>query len=224
MDIMAETPVGQIAAEHPLATRVLARHRIDYCCGGGRTLGAACAAKGIAAETVIGEIERELASNTGPTERRWIEATPEELIAHIVAAYHEPLREELPRLEKMARKVAQVHGDRSPDTLPALASTMSALRADLERHMAEEEDVVFPRLVSEGDAETRQRLESLEHDHDEAGAALARIRELTGDFEVPTEACTTWRALWHGLADLERTMHEHVHLENNVLFPRATTR
>lgn len=224
MSISMETPIGRIAADHPLTTRVFARHRLDYCCGGDRPLGSACEAKGVDPELVLREIEREIEhALRDEAPGRWAEASPAEIIAHIVAAYHEPLREELPRLGAMARKVAAVHGERRPDTLPALSATVAALEADLEAHMVEEEEVVFPRILAEQREEAVARFADLEHDHAEAGAALERIRELTGDFRVPAEACATWRALWHGLEDLERTMHEHVHLENNVLFPRVSS-
>lgn len=222
MRLTIDTPVGKIAAEHPRATRAFARHRIDYCCGGGRTLAAACEARGLDANSVLEEVEQEIGSSDGDDLRRWNTASPEAIIAHIVATYHTPLREELPRLEAMARKVAAVHGDRRPETLPLLSATVSALRADLERHMSEEEDVVFPRITGGGEAEdVAPRFADLEHDHEEAAVALEQIRRLADDFEIPGEACATWRALWHGLADLERTMHEHVHLENNILFPRV---
>lgn len=224
MNISTETPIGRIAADHPLATRVFARHRLDYCCGGDRPLAVACEAKGLDPNDVLREVEREIAGARGADAAdaiRWEDASDRQIIDHIVLAYHEPLREELPRLAAMARKVAAVHGQLRPATLPALATTVAALRAELERHMADEEREVFPRILGGANGDTADRLADLEHDHEEAGAALERIRELTGDYEVPAEACGTWRALWHGLEDLERTMHQHVHLENNVLFPRV---
>lgn len=223
MNISTETPIGRIAADHPLTTRVFARHRLDYCCGGDRPLAAACEAKGLDADDVMREVEREIAGARGADVDaiRWEDASDRQIIDHIVAVYHTPLREELPRLAAMARKVAAVHGELRPATLPTLASTVAALRAELERHMADEERDVFPRILGGANGDTADRLADLEHDHEEAGAALERIRKLTGDYEVPAEACGTWRALWHGLEDLERTMHEHVHLENNVLFPRV---
>lgn len=224
MNISTETPIGRIAADHPLTTRVFARHRLDYCCGGDRTLAAVCEAKGLDPNEVLREVERECAGARGADEADamgWEGASDRQIIDHIVAAYHEPLREELPRLTAMARKVAAVHGELRPDSLPILATSVAALQAELERHMAEEERDVFPRILGGANGDTGDRLADLEHDHAEAGEALERIRELTGDYEVPAEACGTWRALWHGLEDLERTMHEHVHLENNVLFPRV---
>lgn len=227
MTIALDTPLGRIAAEHPLATRVFARHRLDFCCGGGRTLREAAGAKGLDAATVLRDVQAEIAraqTSGDPAAANWDTASARDIIDHIVATYHVPLREELPRLTAMARKVAAVHGEIRPDTLPALADVVAGLREELEAHMAEEERVVFPQILgadTAGGTAATDRLAALEHEHAEAGAALGRIRELTGDFEVPGEACATWRALWAGLEELERTMHEHVHLENHVLFPRA---
>lgn len=218
MDISTESRVGDIAAAHPAATRVFARHGIDYCCSGGRTLDESCEEKGIDADAVLAEIRSEGRANDRPN--RWAEASATELVEHIIRAYHDPLREELPRLESMARKVARVHGGKQPGTLDELSRVVTGLRGELERHMAEEERVVFPGIVDHGLGE-ESSLESLEHDHSEAGAVLEEIRRLTGDYRVPEEACATWAGLWLGLEELERTMHEHVHLENNVLFPRV---
>jgi regulator of cell morphogenesis and NO signaling len=206
--------VGEIAAEHPLATRVFARHGIDYCCGGGTSIKQACTRRGLDTEVILSEIEAEVERSpvSGPS---WREATRSDLVAHIVATYHVPLREELPRLDAMARKVSTVHSDRDHDgRLAAIAATFDALRADLEGHMLREEQELFPALV----AQKATGVEPFEHDHEEAGRALATLRRLTDDFEPPAEACTTWRALYAGLEAFESTMHEHVHLENNVLF------
>lgn len=218
MDITPASRVGEIAAHHPLATRVFARHGIDFCCGGGVPLAQACAQRGVAAEQVVAEIGDVLAG-APDTGRRWLEAPLAEIVAHIVDRYHGPLREELPRLEAMARKVAQVHAERDPEErLPRVTATVVALRGELEDHMAREEEVLFPAvLAGHGDLP----FEVFVDEHETAGAQLAQLRELTGDYVPPADACNTWRALWAGLEALETTMHEHVHLENNVLFPRA---
>jgi regulator of cell morphogenesis and NO signaling len=219
MEIQPESRVGEIAAHHPLATRILARHGIDFCCGGGVPLKQACEARGLSADSIVAEMRAELAGAPA-TRDRWLDAPLADLVAHIVETYHRPLREELPRLEAMARKVARVHADRDPEgRLPAVVDTFVGLRSELEEHMAREESALFPALLAAtGDCP----VEPFVDDHTAAGDALARLRELTEGYVAPPDACNTWRALWAGLAALESTMHEHVHLENNVLFPRAT--
>jgi regulator of cell morphogenesis and NO signaling len=220
MNINPDSKVGQIAAEHPLATRVFARHGIDFCCGGGKPLGEVCTQRGLDAATVLAEIEGELATPSA-TEARWDQAPLGDLVEHILAAYHKPLKEELPRLEAMARKVVDVHRDKQPETLPELLSVYLGLKAELEQHMAKEEQILFPMIQSGQGSMATGPISVMEHEHDSAGGALRRLRELASDYEVPAEACNTWRALWHGLAALEESLHQHIHLENNILFPRA---
>ena len=219
--LTSDTTIGKIAADHPLATRVFARHHIDYCCGGGRPLGEICLARGLDPGRVLEEISAEIAPESPPAER-WVDAPLADLIDHLLTAYHQPLQEELPRLETMARKVARVHGDKDPERLRALLSVYLELKTGLEDHMLKEEMILFPMIlrgeVSSADGPVAVML----REHNEAGEALARLRELTDGYTVPDGACNTWRALWHGLEALETTMHEHVHLENNLLFPRAT--
>ena len=215
-----EIPVGQLAAEHPLATRVFARHRIDYCCGGGRPLDEVCRAKGLDPETVLDEIEREIAP-AGFDSARWDQAPLGGLIDQILERYHQPLQEELPRLEAMAEKVVRVHGDKDPERLAALLTVFRGLKTELEDHMIKEEQILFPIIRRGQGGGAGGPVGVMLREHDDAGAALAELRLLTGDYTVPAGACNTWRALWHGLAALEASMHEHIHLENNILFPRA---
>jgi len=220
MIIESDTKVGKLAARHPLATRVFARHGIDFCCGGGRPLGEVCREKGVDTDTVLQEIRKELRT-TDDGEARWDEAPLGELIDHIVVTYHLPLAEELPRLQEMAEKVAQVHGEKDPERLPELLTVFTALKNELEEHMAEEEKVLFPMIRNGAGADATDPVSTLEHEHEAAGEALRRLRSLTDDYETPAGACNTWRALWHGLAALESSLHQHIHLENNILFPRA---
>ncbi|MCP3978529.1 MAG: iron-sulfur cluster repair di-iron protein [bacterium] len=220
MKLQLDSKIGRIATEHPLATRVFSRHGIDFCCGGGKPLGEVCEQRGLDAQAVLAEIEKEVASPTAEV-IRWDEAPLGDLIDHILANYHKPLYEELPRLEEMAQKVARVHGDKRPDALPELASICTGLKAELEQHMAKEEQILFPMIRQGQGAMAGGPISVMEHEHDNAGKALHRLRELTEGYTVPEEACNTWRALWHGLAALEQSLHEHIHLENNILFPRA---
>ncbi len=220
MNVTSTSRVGEIAARHPLATRVFARHNIDFCCGGGVALTDACAKRDLDTAVVLQEIEREIASPGADTASpRWTEAPVEELVAHIVSRYHDSLREELPRLESMARKVFRVHGDKDPERLGALLESFLRLQAEVVAHLRQEEESLFPSLLRTAAGQAAE-LEPFVDDHVRVGQELHRIRELTDGFRVPDGACNTWNALWHGLAALETDLHEHIHLENNVLFPR----
>lgn len=220
MSVTTTHPVGTIAAEHPLATRVFARHGIDFCCGGGRPLEEVCEEKGLEPAAVLEEILKEIAVTSGFAES-WSEAPLDDLMDHILHAYHKPLWEELPRLDQMACKVLEVHHDKNPEGLTELVRVYAALRAELEQHMMKEEQILFPMVRRGQGVMAGGPISVMEYEHEAAGEALRRLRVLTNDYEVPAEACNTWSALWHGLAALERELHEHIHLENNILFPRA---
>jgi len=221
MNLSPQSRVGDIAAHHPLATRVFARHGIDFCCGGGVALADACAKRNVDTTEVLEEIEREITSPAASSVTApWNEAPLAELVAHIVERYHEPLREELPRLESMARKVFRVHGDKDPERLGALLESFLRLKGELDQHLSEEEQSLFPSLLRAASDGTSD-VQAFVDDHTRVGQELHRIRELTDEFRVPAGACNTWNALWHGLAALETDLHEHIHLENNVLFRRA---
>jgi len=219
--ISSEDTVKDIAVAHPLATRVFQRHSINFCCGGGLALRSACEAKGLDPDRIVEEVEEEIA---GPQdhESRWEEEPLDRLIDHILTTYHEPLKEELPRLQRMADKVLAVHGEKMPEVLGELQRVFTGLRVELEGHMAKEEQILFPMIRAGRGTDAGAPIAVMEHEHASAGAALERIRELTDDFQLPEGACTTWTALWAGLAELEKELHQHIHLENHILFPRAS--
>ncbi|MBL4770207.1 MAG: iron-sulfur cluster repair di-iron protein [Planctomycetes bacterium] len=219
MSITQDTPVGTIAAEFPLATRVFARHQIDFCCGGGIPLITACAKKAIDVDKVLAELQAEIAPGAQNEESRWDQSPMPELIDHLLKAYHVPQLEELDRILAMTQKVHDVHGDKDQAMFDELLKTVTAMHTDLVGHFAKEEDEIFPALLSgKTDEET---LAALECDHEEVGEMLRTIRRLTNDFTVPAAACNTWTALWHAFADIEQGLHMHIHLENNVLLPAA---
>ena len=226
MEITAHTLVADIAAHHPRSIEVFERHGIDFCCGGRRPLGEACREHGSFVEAVAAEIAAAVAREL-PEDRVFTDAPLGALLDHIVSRYHAALREDLPRLGRMADKVAEVHGEHHPE-LHELARVYGGLRDELVPHMAAEEERVFPALRqlaesgTEG-AQVQSALHALEEEHDQAGAALARLRSLSHGFAVPDDACATYRALYEGLVRFEGELHEHVHLENNVLFPRVVS-
>ena len=220
LDFNKDTPVGRVATAVPLSTRVFARHGIDFCCGGGVSLETACTTRGLAVDAVLAELHAELreAPTDAPT---WEGAPLPALLDHILQTYHRPLDEELPRIEAMARKVHRVHGDKDPERLGQMLATFLALKADLDQHMQKEEQILFPMIRSGQGAMAAGPIGVMEHEHDDVGNMLRTLRSVTDDYTPPDGACNTWRALWHALADLERSLHEHIHLENNILFPGA---
>jgi regulator of cell morphogenesis and NO signaling len=212
--------VGELATSHPSAMKIFERHGIDFCCGGTKSLSEACAERGLDAQAIIDEIRKQQASAQASTER-WDQKPVPELIDHILSVYHVGLKEDLPRLEAMARKVLEVHGPKDPKMFSDLLATVLALKADLVQHLMKEERILFPMILSGAGAMAAPPIGVMRSEHDTAGAMLRRIRELTHDFVVPAEACATWRGLWQGLEQLEQSLHEHIHLENNILFPRV---
>jgi len=223
MTITDTTTISDIAAALPSSIRVFQRYGVDFCCGGKKPLGIVCRERNLD----FAEIAAAIATSTaGPREERdWSQEPLGTLISHILTTYHEPLREELPRLGTMAAKVAQVHGGKAP-AFERVRVLVAELATDLLAHMQKEEVVLFP-AIDANEASVPPTfpiagpIAAMEHEHDDAGALLAELRALTEDYEPPPWSCATVRALYHGLAELESAMHVHVHLENNVLFPRA---
>lgn len=222
MNITTETTVAEIACELPLATRVFARHKIDFCCGGKRPVAVICGEKGIDVNKLIAEIESELAQ-TDDSPARWSAAPTAELIHHILDTYHVPLKEELPRLEFMARKVHRVHGAKNPPMFDAMLALFMEIKQEIDAHLIEEEEVLFPQMLAGKPDSTSSSMAKVEADHEALGDKLKALRSATGDFALPADACNTYRGLWAGLEELERSLHEHIHLENNILHPRFSS-
>ena len=225
------TPVGQVVAQNPGHAVVFERHGIDYCCGGGQALGDACAARGIASEAVLEELAAQDAQPAADA-TDWTRAPLGELADHIVATHHAYLNRVLPRLVDLAAKTARAHGERHPEMVE-VQQQVEGLQAELEAHAAKEEMILFPlckRLDETGAlpqfhcGSVANPIRVMEMEHDSAGSALARIRVLTNNLTAPEDACNTYRALLHGLAELELDLHAHIHKENNILFPRAIER
>jgi regulator of cell morphogenesis and NO signaling len=231
MQIQSQT-VGEVAAGSTAAVRILEQYGIDYCCAGKRSFEDVCREKGLSAASVAGEIAAAIAS---PVQSKdWSTARLGELIRHIVSTHHEYLKLEMPRIGQRLRKVVQVHGASDPATLPQLESVYEGLWQELDMHMHKEEMMLFP-AIERYEAATRNGLplppspfgsianpiSVMEAEHDSAGIALRRIRELTADFQAPSYACATYHAMLDGLRELEADLHAHIHLENNILFPRV---
>ena len=227
--INSKQTIGQMVAERPSRSRVFERRGLDYCCGGKKDLETACREKALDPADVLQELYESDTHRTDTRAADWTTAPLHDLIDHIVRAHHGYLRDALPRLTHLITKVNAAHGDRHAE-LEDLAATFAALRHDLEEHTRQEETVLFP-LIERIEAASppdsiepeaiHSMIRSLEKEHDQAGAELAKIRALTNDYTPPSSACNTYRAMLDGLAELEADMHRHVHKENSILFPRA---
>jgi regulator of cell morphogenesis and NO signaling len=213
--ISPELSLADLVVEEPSRSRVFEQFGLDYCCGGGHTLEEACRKRGVPIASVLAALEP-LPSTTRVD---WASAPISDLIAHIVDTHHAYLRQELPRLSRLFAEVARAHGGQRPE-LMEVSATFETLRAELEGHLDQEEERAFP--VFEGAvAGSLGLLELLEHDHADTGRLLERLSELTGGFDQAAAFCGTHRAALDGLRELARDTHEHVHEENNILFPRV---
>ncbi len=220
--------IGEIARENPSSVRVFEKHGIDFCCGGKIPLAEACQLRGIAPEDLQAELDR-AASGRPDSGRDWSEAPLALLIDHIVGTHHVYLKSELPRIQTWLDKVRKAHGAAHGEMLNPLSLIFADLRAELESHLAKEEMILFPLIkrMETGDrspahcGSVNNPIRVMEHEHDNAGRALEAMREITRNYAVPPDACNTFRALFHGLAEIEADLHQHIHLENNILFPRA---
>lgn len=210
--------LAQLAMTRAGASRVFHRHNLDFCCHGDISLADACQKKGIDAGALIREMEAE--ERTADPVEPWHTRALPELVEHVLSQFHEPHRQELPRLQEMAERVEKVHADKS--SCPrGLAALVAGLAADLEQHMQKEEQILFPMIVSGEGKGAAAPTQVMEQEHVDAGAGLAAIRAKTTDYQPPADACGTWQALYLGLEEFERDLMQHVHLENYVLFPRA---
>lgn len=219
--------VGELVVSRPSLSRVFEKSGIDYCCGGKKTLEQVCQEKNLDMQFLLNELET---SETPASDFVDAAAMPlTDLADHIEQTHHAFLRINLPRLDAMTRKVAAVHGDSEP-RLHGVRETFAFMAEELVMHMRKEEEILFPMIRQLEASETAPAfhcgslgnpINQMELEHDQAGSGLAKLSELTDAYQPPNWACNTYRAMLDGLAELERNMHQHVHKENNVLFPRA---
>ncbi|CAN5856963.1 iron-sulfur cluster repair di-iron protein [soil metagenome] len=223
-----EVTVGQLTIEHPGAVAIFERYGIRYCCRGHETLGEACAGAGLNPLTVLRDLER-CDAEGGEDRTDWSEASITEVADHIQESRYGYLDNALPRLESLVNRVANVHGDQHPE-LVELRRVFAILKLDLEEHRIQEEEVLFP-MCRELDAArvrpdfyrrtVRNPISVMADEHDNVALALAELHELAAGFEPPSDSCSAYLAMLEGLAELERRLHQHIHEENNVLFPKA---
>jgi regulator of cell morphogenesis and NO signaling len=224
--------VREIALEQPSSIRVFERFGIDYCCGGRKPLAEVCVARDLDVDEVLAALDSAADSNAAsPID--WAQAPLSRLIEHIVATHHSYVMRELPRLAVLAQKVINRHGDTQAHLL-AMQKALAQLDEELIHHLGKEEHVLFPYIarleaaVVSGSAPSdacfgavANPIAMMTREHDAAGALLAEIRSLSDNFTTPADACPTYHAYYDGLQEFEHDLHQHIHLENNILFPHA---
>ncbi len=223
------TSLGELVAEQPARARFFEKIGLDYCCGGNKNLLDACTEQKRDVKTVEAALEEFDRLATAEINIDWRNQPVELLVDHIVSKHHEYLREELPRLSALVAKVSDRHADGHPE-LKQLKQFFEVFRIALEGHLQSEEKVLFPTIkellshskISTEIENTGEVLHSLIKEHDTAGADLQQIRKMTNNYFPPSDACNSYRAMLDGLSAMEQDIHEHIHKENNILFPRAS--
>ncbi len=215
---LLDQTLGNLACHIPGATRIFHAFHLDFCCGGQKSLRQAALERGIDALAVQ---EHLLALNPDDElESDWSKTTSEHLIEHLLQRYHAVHRQQLPELIRLAARVEQVHGSRE-ECPRGLTDLLIAMQQELESHMQKEEQILFPMIKRGGGLMAGGPISVMRYEHEQHGDALEQLIDLTYDMQPPASACNTWRALYRGLDELRIDLMQHIHLENNLLFPRA---
>ena len=211
---LIDRSLGELALVIPGATRVFHENRLDFCCGGRRSLREAAEARGVDADAIVTALEHLARGDL--QDRDWRGAGNAALIDHLLTDFHQVHREQLPELVRLARRVERVHGGRE-DCPHGLADALEVLLQELESHMQKEEQVLFP-LMARNHPGVAGPVAMMRMEHVQHGDGLEGIAALANDFMPPADSCTTWRALYLGLARFREELMQHIHLENNLLF------
>jgi regulator of cell morphogenesis and NO signaling len=235
MHLDSARTVRELAIEIPNATRTFEKLGIDYCCGGSKSLNDACRNADVPLEQVVAELEQggDFKLGAKSSEQEVANETLAQLVEHIVGTHHAYVKQELPRLQQLLKKVVSVHGAAHTE-LAKIQQLFQGLSAELSSHMMKEEHILFPYIATLENAVSNGRprprpafgtvsnpVHMMELEHDSAGAALKEISSLSANYEPPEGACFSYKTLYAALKEFETDLHQHIHLENKILFPRA---
>lgn len=228
---LAEKTVGEIVAEDYRTAEVFKKNGIDFCCGGKVSLAEICRKKNVPQDKLVSEIQNAQTKqkSSAPDASKWELSF---LADYIERIHHTYVKSSMPLIVEFAEKVALVHGQANPEVKEIL-KLVHAVSDELMPHMGKEEHVLFP-LIRNIEKEAKGLMHPdphiiqvefpisvMEAEHENAGAAMHKMREISNNFTPPDHACNTWRVLYAKLNEFEEDLHLHVHLENNILFPNA---
>jgi regulator of cell morphogenesis and NO signaling len=232
MNFNSETRVKDIALPHPAARRVLEEAQVDYCCGGEKSLPKACLHAGVDSEEILKRL-RENSQRVNPTDANWTTAPLSDLTAHVKNNHHGYVREAIPRVTKLLEKVKTTHGKHHPE-LAEIEISFREVGKEMIMHMQKEEQILFPYIEALDRAANgkgileppffqtvKNPIQAMMKEHDAAGDLVRQIRKASAEYAAPADACTSYKTLLLELHQFELDLHQHVHLENNILFPRA---
>ena len=232
MNYLKTKTLAQIVNADHRAAAVFEKYHLDFCCKGKRSLQDACAENDLEVDTILADLSTNSGIGIATPSTDFNQFRLSQLADYIVATHHAYLKKEMPALDMYLKKVASKHGDRHPEMVKT-AALFAAVKEEMEQHMEKEEVVLFPRIkeiekhVAEGNplhlniAYVKSPVSMMEHEHDHAGNAMEEIRNLTNNYAPPADACTTFKLCLASLRTFEFDLHQHVHLENNILFPKA---
>ncbi len=224
--------LAQIVNNNHRAATVFEKYHLDFCCKGKRTLQQACAESELKVEDVLSELERTEQTSSDKVVINYDKLSLSQLADYIITTHHQYVKKEMPAIVLYLQKVASKHGERHPEMLKVF-DLFTAVKEEMDMHMQKEEAVLFPRIkelekqLAAGNKNNlsitylKSPIIMMEQEHDHAGAAMAEIRQLTSNYNLPADACTTYRLSFAALEAFELDLHQHVHLENNILFPKA---
>jgi regulator of cell morphogenesis and NO signaling len=235
MKLNINESLGTLLTQYPVLRGIFEKYRLDYCCGGKQRLKDAAESAGLDLDTLVNELVEVLDDEpSAAAAQDWNQADAETLCRYIVDRHHTFMRRQLPLVRSLFDDVRAAHAPTHGGLIDALRTVFDGLAAEIEMHLEKEEQILFPYIeqierhlrystpmpeVHCGSVQNPIR--QMEYEHDNAGEALEKIRQLTGNFQPPPDACEKFKALYDELARLENDLHEHIHLENNILFPKA---
>lgn len=233
MEIIPQDVIGEVVAKNYRTAKVFKDYQIDFCCNGNKTIADACAAKNIDSNKIIEELHRVQSSNNSDTidYNSW----PIDLLAdYVEKKHHRYVEEKIPEILPLLNKIVSVHGKRHPE-LEKIADLFQETAGELTMHMKKEELMLFPYIKNLVKAKENgavpsspfgtvaNPIQQMMHEHDTEGERFRQIAELTDNYTPPSDACNTYRVTFHLLKEFEDDLHLHIHLENNILFPKAIT-